>query len=68
LASGRRLQPHGATLQSCTKGWKQKVREKTKRIEAQRARLEALVRGQRLPGTASTIEELATAFRSACAW
>lgn len=50
------------TLQSLYGGLEAKVVEKTRRIEAQRARLEALYEVSAFLGRASTIEELARGF------
>lgn len=55
------------TLQSMYEGLEAKVVDKTKRIEA-RGPAGGLVRGQRLPAWASTIEEPGQRFCSACAW
>jgi two-component system nitrate/nitrite sensor histidine kinase NarX len=51
-----------ATLQSLYQGLEDKVREKTQRIEAQRARLEALYAVSAFLAKANTIEELSRGF------
>ncbi|WP_151446211.1 type IV pili methyl-accepting chemotaxis transducer N-terminal domain-containing protein [Lacisediminimonas profundi] len=51
-----------ATLQSLYEGLESKVQDKTRHIEAQRARLEALYQVSAFLGSASTIDELARGF------